>query len=560
MDQRKFTRDPRTPIALQERRHAQMTTIAIIQRELTVAGRRASTFWSRCVAAALMSALAAVYLGFSGNTTSAALPREIFTLLTWVTFTGALSSGIFLTADALSSERREGTLGLLFLTDLNGLDIAIGKLVASSIQGAYALIGVLPVLAVPLMMGGVPGREFWFTTLALTSILIASLGIGILASAVSRDSAQAVGLTLLIVAALCNLPLLVQWMVVPFGAPPGPTGWILILSPVATVNLARSSLVLTTTHYPLFQGALLVHGIYGLGGLAVAAGWLTRHWRAIGLESGGPIRKPRLQKAAEAGTGPLVQPGTRLDGNPYQWISGRRLRFTPALRWLSGAGLVAWAGFYSFSFILPNNSAVICFVTAMFIAYGLHAVYKVQTTLLATSRLAEEAADGGLELLLSTPLAIQDLIQGHRQAVGRAMQTHRRSLTLVNLCLLFSVLNPKLGISGHEISSFLTIFLGGLALLWIDTYAIVRLGAWSAVRTRRSSRALWHTLLPTFLPTPIGVLSLMLIAKHNVPSDHTYRFFLALFLALILCALIFGHRAGSRLAANFRSYAAGSGR
>ena len=538
-----------------------MTNIAILQRELIVAGRRASTFWSRCVAAALMSALVAVYLAFSGNATSAALSREIFTLLTWVTFAGALSSGVFLTADALSSERREGTLGLLFLTDLNGLDVVIGKLVASSIQGAYALIGVLPVLAIPLMMGGIPGREFWFTTLALTSILIASLGIGMLASAMSRDAAQAVGLTLLILTALCSIPILVAWMLVPLGSHPGPMRWIPILSPVATVNLARTSLVLPQTHYPLFLGALIVNGLYGLGGLAVAAGWLTRHWRSIGLEVGGPVREPHLRKTAEeAGTGPSAQPGTRLDGNPYRWIYRRRLRLTPALRWLSGAGLVAWAGFYALSFISSNKYAVVCFVTAMFVAYGLHAVYKVQTTLLATTRLAEEAADGGLELLLSTPLAIQNIIAGHRQAVGRAMHTHRRHLVLVNICLLFSVLNPKLHIGEQEIVPFITLFLGGLALLWIDTYAIVRLGAWSAVRTRRPSRALWHTLLPTFLPTPIGVLTLVLIESHGLSSHLIPQLFLALFSGLILCALFFGHRAGSRLAVNFRSYAAGASR
>ena len=140
------------------------------------------------------------------------------------------------------------------------------------------------------------------------------------------------------------------------------------------------------------------------------------------------------------------------------------------------------------------------------------------------------------------------------------MQTHRRQLVLVNICLLFSVLNPKLDISGREIFAFLSIFLGGLVLLWIDSYAIVRLGAWSAVRTRRPSRALWHTLLPTFLPTPIGVLSLFLIGSHGRAHDLMPQLFLALFSGLILCALFFGHRAGFRLAVIFRSYGAGAGR
>lgn len=99
-----------------------------------------------------MAALAGAYLAFSGVRAPGTVSREVFTLLTWVTFAGALGSGVFLTADALSSERREGTLGLLFLTELNGLDVALGKLVASSIQGSYALIGVLPMLGTGILV------------------------------------------------------------------------------------------------------------------------------------------------------------------------------------------------------------------------------------------------------------------------------------------------------------------------------------------------------------------------------------------------------------------------
>ena len=42
-----------------------------------------------------------------------------------------LLSGVWFTADCLSEEKREGTLGLLFLTDLKGYDVVFGKLVAT---------------------------------------------------------------------------------------------------------------------------------------------------------------------------------------------------------------------------------------------------------------------------------------------------------------------------------------------------------------------------------------------------------------------------------------------
>ena len=73
-------------------------------------------------------------------------------------FLGCLFSGVFLTADSLSGEKREGTLGLLFLTDLKGYDVVFGKLIATSLNGFYALLAIFPVLALPLVMGGV---TFW---------------------------------------------------------------------------------------------------------------------------------------------------------------------------------------------------------------------------------------------------------------------------------------------------------------------------------------------------------------------------------------------------------------
>jgi hypothetical protein len=47
--------------------------------------------------------------------------NPLFNLLTGYTFALCASAGIFLTADSLSEEKRDGTLGLLFLTDLEGL-------------------------------------------------------------------------------------------------------------------------------------------------------------------------------------------------------------------------------------------------------------------------------------------------------------------------------------------------------------------------------------------------------------------------------------------------------
>ena len=119
-------------------------------------------------------------------------------MLTWLCLAAGLSAGLFFTSDCLSEEKREGTLGLLFLTDLRGYDVALGKLLATSLRGFYALLAVLPILAITLLMGGVTGAQYWKSALALVNALFFSLAAGMAVSAVSRDSQKALTATLLL--------------------------------------------------------------------------------------------------------------------------------------------------------------------------------------------------------------------------------------------------------------------------------------------------------------------------------------------------------------------------
>src|SRR5436190_7976809 len=70
--------------------------------------------------------------------TPASHGRDLFEFFSVALFVVALSMG-FVTADALSKEKREGTLGLLFLTELQSYDVVLGKLFASSLRSVYFL-------------------------------------------------------------------------------------------------------------------------------------------------------------------------------------------------------------------------------------------------------------------------------------------------------------------------------------------------------------------------------------------------------------------------------------
>src|SRR4029450_9547413 len=101
------------------------------------------------------------------------------------------SSGVFRTADCVSEEKRDSTLGLLFLTDLKGYDIVFGKLAATSLNAFYGLLALFPVMAIPLLVGGVTVNEFWRVVLVALNNMFFSLAVGLFCSAIGRDERKA---------------------------------------------------------------------------------------------------------------------------------------------------------------------------------------------------------------------------------------------------------------------------------------------------------------------------------------------------------------------------------
>src|SRR5438874_2123824 len=161
-----------------------MTFLPIVERELIEASRRRGTHWIRLLAAAAGLGLGALVLLNMRAAPPAELGMDLFRVLAGASYFYCLFVGVFRTADCLSEEKREGTLGLLFLTDLKGYDIVLGKLAATSLNAFYGLLALFPVMAIPLLLGGVTGTEFWRVVLVSVNNLLFSLAVGMFCSAV----------------------------------------------------------------------------------------------------------------------------------------------------------------------------------------------------------------------------------------------------------------------------------------------------------------------------------------------------------------------------------------
>ena len=89
-----------------------MTLLPMVERELRVAARRGGTYWNRLLTPAMLGALLVgkVMLQPLG-TGFAPSGVEVFQTLATLAFVLCVLEGVWKTADCLSMERREGTLG-----------------------------------------------------------------------------------------------------------------------------------------------------------------------------------------------------------------------------------------------------------------------------------------------------------------------------------------------------------------------------------------------------------------------------------------------------------------
>jgi ABC-type transport system involved in multi-copper enzyme maturation permease subunit len=117
-------------------------------------------------------------------------PNEGGNLFGWLNFSLFLAIWILvplIAADCISRERREGTIGLLFLTPLKARDIVLAKGFVHGLRALSLWLAVIPTLTIPFLMGGLGRREVVLSVLFNFSSICLALAAGLLASAVSKN-------------------------------------------------------------------------------------------------------------------------------------------------------------------------------------------------------------------------------------------------------------------------------------------------------------------------------------------------------------------------------------
>ncbi|MGY8654607.1 MAG: hypothetical protein ACKVJX_13385 [Verrucomicrobiia bacterium] len=144
-------------------------------------------YWLRVLGAAAIIVVAIAVHGDAFQS-SARLGPELFGDLNAVLYFGIILGAPLLTADCLSRERREGTLGLLFLTPLTPTGIVAAKSVVHALRALTLTAAALPVICLAFLFGGAGWKEALLALMLNASALMLALGAGLLASSLATQA------------------------------------------------------------------------------------------------------------------------------------------------------------------------------------------------------------------------------------------------------------------------------------------------------------------------------------------------------------------------------------
>lgn len=531
-----------------------MTFLPIVSRELRVAARRAATFWLRSAGALAVILLASAVFLATLDSPSKDQGIALFAYLASAELLFCLFQGVRYTADCISEEKREGTFGLLFLTDLKGYDVVVGKLAATSVNAFYGLLASVPVLAVPVLLGGVTGSEVLRVALVLVNTLFFSLTAGVFVSSLSQSARKALAGTFLLLLAIAVGPPVCGVIIaarIQSGQFPVEC---LIPSPGYALSQAFDFFY-NKNPQPFWMSTAITHGLawFFLVASSVIAprSWQDRpagvarlRWRDRWLfwSHGNLMERARFRRRL-------------LERNPFFWLSARS-RLKPIWVWAT-LGFLACLWTWG-AVVFPQDwfSPWLYALTGI----ALNCVLKMWLAVESGRQVADDHKSGALELLLSTPLPVKEIVHGQWLALVRQFFTPVLFALAIGLVLVIAgYRHPDIGTDGP---SWVTVWFLAMVLLPADLIALHWLGMWTALTAKTPVRAVTTSalrilVLPWALLGIIGVVLGILSIYTQLVQGDLFWFWVWLWFGLsVAIDLSFGLWAYYRLLTQFRAAAA----
>lgn len=530
-----------------------MVLLPMVVRELRVRSRRSATVYARVGAAGivmLIGVLLAVSLRSAGRWVVGSFVYDALAMLLLVF---CMVEGARNSAGIICEERREGTLGFLFLTDLSGVDVLLGKLAGAALHAIYAVLATVPVLMLLLLLGGITWAEVFRAAFVCLSALALSLVIGAAVSSIAREP---IGSTLISLAVL---------LVISMGPPVvdslwqywSGTGWrpassgVALVSPVVAMEMGMEP-GYSTSPGRFWSGLCLQWAITAT--IFVASAWfLQQSWRkeVVVARTEAPRETPPARRVGGTPAEVIAASMVSRAGVNRWLVAMVALDFLPNLgQWVLTRGMTATGG-VSFILFVP---LILAWLGAQLLAAHL-----------TVRLLGETVRSGEMEILLTTPMDAKELVSLiwrslRRIAVWMTICSAVEAGITLTIAAWNGLPNPPFQFIWQVASQA-----GGVAATAACYSALVWIGMWQGlVRRSMATAVAWTVGIVSVLVPILGivaqaVMSLALAGTTLGPNPTMVISLMALAPALVRIALYVGWISWARqlLYRHFREAASG---
>jgi ABC-type transport system involved in cytochrome c biogenesis permease component len=396
-----------------------MMGVPIIFRELRVEAQRPFNYWLRVLSAGLVIALIAAFVIDRSSRTPLS-GSLIFSFLHGGLFFGIWIFVPLLTADCLSLEKREGTLGLLFLTRLTPRSIVGAKAVIHVLRALTVFLAMAPAILLPFLLGGISWQQSLVALGLNLGAMFIALTAGLCASAWCQAHSRAISLAILLSMVFSSLFAYVfawgffrqvsssyYYSTIPAGVTA--IGFLLITGTGALWNEVFVKLTaLEREAWMMLAGEMLLFSMAIFGIAIVVCGNQLRLSLQNVPGSLGRMRLVELICAPRFWVASLQRRmSSSLDRNPIGWLqeyswSARAIKWG----WLGLFGMVdAWMiGQQTEGTISWRDMVQAHFYLSIALGMGMMAS--------AVASFRRERQNGVLELLLISPISAEQIIKG----------------------------------------------------------------------------------------------------------------------------------------------------
>jgi ABC-type transport system involved in multi-copper enzyme maturation permease subunit len=536
-----------------------VTFLPIVDRELRVTAHQPRTWWRRVlIMAVAVATLVFTYWAVGGRSATSTLGRQLFVALSVLGMIYGLLAGPLATVDCLARERREGTLGLLFLTELRSYDVVLGKVAASSFDIILGIVAAAPVIAIPVLLGGVSLGQLAQVGLAMANFMFLSLAAGVCASALVASGRAAFGITFgFLLFLTIGFPWVLEGLLKLHVSTRAST-YVYMLCPAYSMALCFDNGLRMSSRHGFWVGFAAMHAL-GWVLLAIAIRRTGNSWQEATAE-GTPNRWRERLRHWNLGSGAMRRRWrSMLDRNPVSWLEGRDLA-QPRMLW--AVFLVLTAGWVLTYDANPSSwtSGQLEIVWPVIAQQMLCLWIAAQ----APRRMADDKQSGALELLLCTPLEPAEIVRGQMRILGRRFGGALASLLALDLLMIAAVLSIAGTAGGGRVMRQDLIWLAacGLVVFPAQAYSMAKIGLYQGLVQSTSLRAtlllVWKVGLLPWVTWLAFILSYIAIQRHmrSLPVVTNTFVWLAWTASQLAVYGVFLAHANHRLRASFRTLAA----